>query len=645
MAWNMAPECISCVILSIIWIYSRKGNPIPSLRNRLFQACLSITFCAMITNILSALLLAALVSQTLVLAWLANMAYFLTTPLMGMVYFYYTLANLYDGAGNQRQRFLLSALPGLVYVGLVLSNPFTRVIFDITMETGYHQGPLIGITYWVFFLYCIASLVVTVVRGRKVSPAIQKILLSFPLIAVLVIFIQIQMPDVVLTGTAATCAILLIYLYLQNKQLSIDHLTNIPNRQEFLSMLELNLKRGTPFSVMVLSLREFKAVNDTHGQLIGDELLKALGEFLRRSLDLRENELYRYSGDEFAIVLRAGAATTEQRLLDSIHQRLAQPWQVQEHTCLLEGAIGIVSCPETAADSATLIRGIECAVSVAKRSGENRHVCRCTAKLLEQAKRRQTIAEILRQSMKQGGFQVYYQPIWSVQTGQFPLAEALLRLNDTPLGPISPAEFIPIAEETGLIVDMTYWVLEQVCRDLRHILDLGLPLQGISVNFSALQFTQRDLVARVLEILQAHGVPTSFLKVEITEGALAENDQVTADFIHRMHQHDVRVGLDDFGTGYSNLASVIELPLDTVKLDKSLVWSAIKKENYSIVLQNVARAFRELGFTVLAEGVENEEQSQFVQHCGCTLIQGFHYARPMPMADFLALLERTTQVQ
>ena len=639
MKWNMASEAISIVIICIIWVYSRKGNPTPSLKNRIFQICLLATFVSMSMNLLSTVLIYRLRPEILLLTWISNLIYFIATPLMGMVYFFYTLSNIYEDSRRLPVYLLYGALPAVIYVIIILTDPLTGAVFNLSLENGYTQGPWISVTYVVFYVYCLACMFFTLFHGQRLTRAIRTVLFAFPFGAGVVIIIQMYMPSVVLSGSAATCSLLLIYLFLQNKQLCIDHLTKVPNRQEFLKMLELSLKQRTQFTLLVISLREFSRINDIHGQHNGDAMLEAVSKYLRsKPLGLKESEIYRYSGDEFALLLHKADLKRLEELIAQITLRFANPWDTESCTCMLSPAIGVTSCPETSDVLVDLIRGLEYAVIRAKMDSAGNYICFCTPELLKQARRRQDIVELLRQNVQNGGFDVYFQPIYGIKADQFVIAEALLRLNDTPLGNISPGEFIPIAEESGLIIDMTYLMLEKVCKRLGSLLEQGLNFGGISVNFSPLQFTQRDLIPRFLEILERNHIPFSKIKVEITESALIENEEIVTEYINQMHELGIRIGLDDFGTGYSNLVSVLKLPFDTIKLDKSLVWSAITDRRFAILVQNLTRAMRELGMCILAEGVEDEAQRQFVVDCGCHYIQGFYYARPMPgdtFADFM----------
>lgn len=632
MTWNISSECVSAVMLCIIWVYSRKGSPLPTLKNRLFQVCFLVTFCAITSNVLSTEMLYRYQSLPSGLIWIVTTIYFVTTPLMGTVYYCYAVAVLYEHRDRAGAVMAWSALPALAYLVLVLFNPLTKSLFDITPSAGYIRGPLIFSTYLVFYLYCVACIVLTLIKRKQADPAVRRILVIFPMVAVVVIIIQQIFPDYILSGSAATCALLLLYLYLQNKQISIDHLTGLPNRQEFLKLLDLKIqkRKEEPFTILVLSLKNFKLVNNHFGQQSGDLFLQQISGYVQRAA--APSILYRYSGDEFAMVLEGGKPERTRELVPALLDRLSRPWSIGEYSCVIPGVIGVVRYPDSAGCREDLISSIEYAVSQAKQD-RNKNYSYCTPEMLQAVNRRNQIAEILKEALHTGGFQVNYQPILATKTGRFTMAESLLRMNDTPLGPIYPNEFIPIAEETGLIVEITYLVLERVCAFLRRLMDEGRELEGISVNFSAIQFSQPDVAERIDRIMKDFGVPYSKLKIEITESVVSDNYEQLNGFIQRMHELGVQFGLDDFGTGYSNVSCVFSLPLDTIKLDKSLIRLAMTDQKYAMAVRQFVRVFKEFGMRVLAEGVETGEQRDFVVDSGCDLIQGFLYARPVPEAE------------
>lgn len=629
MRWNIAAESISLVMLGIIWVYARKGSHLPTLKNKIFQWCLLVTFSAILTNILSTIMIYQYEYIPIWLTWIVTSVYFVLTPLMGLTYFLYTVSVIYTDMDQAKKVIGIGLIPGAGYTLLILVNPFTRNIFDINSQNGYSRGSWVFTTYLVFYIYCLASIVVTVCNRKKIEAEIYGILAAFPVLAVLVIFVQQLYPDVILSGSAATCALLIIYLHLQNKQISLDYLTNIPNRQELLNMIGLTIKKAPDkeFYLLVVSLRDFRQINNTCGQQKGDVFLKEVSQFLCRTGPA--GNVYRFSGDEFALLFLQPDKDELTQCISRIQERMSGPWQVDEYRFVLPAVMGIFYHTGDEDTLEKIINSVECAVARAK-EGKHGQVCYCDRAMLEKLERRRRIIQILKQQLTEPDFEMYYQPIYSVKSGEFLYAESLMRIPKSPIGPIYPSEFIPIAEETGLIVDITYIMLDKVCKFINRLIETGIEVGAVHVNFSGIQFSRPDLADRVLEIVQKNGTPMPALEIEFTESTLAESTQVVTDFAVQMLERGIKMGLDDFGTGYSNIATVIHIPFGTVKLDKSLVYAAMNSEKSALAIRNLTRTFKALGMKVIAEGVENEEQKNMVVEFGADQIQGFYYARPMP---------------
>lgn len=642
MHWNIVAECISEINLIIIWFYSRKSNLVPSLRNRLFQFCFFVTFCAMSFNIASTVMIAYPEKFPCFLTWLVTTVYFVATPLMGMAYFFYTLAAVFENKGNTMKIIIWTSLPGTVYFLLVIMNLFSNVLFSICSDGTYTRGPLISVTYIIFYLYGVAAMAVVVIWRKYMEPAIRRILVIIPMIALLVIIVQQLYPTVILSGSAATCALLIIYLYLQNKQNSVDYLTGLPNRQEFLKMIELLIRKSKYFNITVLSLRGFKRINDTYGQHNGDLFLQEIASYLKSISE--PHCLYRFGGDEFVILSYGPFDASMSHNVKKLEQRMQQPWISGENSCVIPAVIGVVGYPECANTAEDLISGIEYAVSMAKAASDT-NVYYCGHEMLASLRRRRKIVEILEENLKNNSFSVYYQPIISTATGKYTVAESLLRIPDSPLGPLFPNEFIPVAEETGMIVEITYQILDKVCKFVNRLSENGIEFDGVHMNFSGQQFSQIGLAEKVEGIIEANHTPFSKIKIEITESILADNAETVEEFALEMQQRGILIELDDFGTGYSNIVSVMNTPLDTVKLDKSLVWSAMEKKETAAMVKSLSTVFHEMGLQVLAEGVENAQQEAFVKSCGIDYIQGFYFAKPLPEEEAFAFIRNAQAKQ
>lgn len=624
MQWDITAEFVSAIILCIILTYARKGALLPTIKNLAFQYCLQVTFISVIANIISTIML----SHYKTIPFICNMAflmlYYLSTPMMGVVYFIYTLSNFYD-KDEIKKYALICSLPSICYILLVLSNPFTHLLFTFDKIHGYAQGPWIMLTYVIFYTYVLFSFILVVHKRKSLERNVVYILGVFPVISALMILFQFIYPQYILTGTAATTALLILYLYLQNKQIFTDTLTSLLNRQEFNKMINMEISENKKFMVFVLSLRDFKFINDKFGQEVGDKILLQVCAYLKSLLP--KQLLYRYGGDEFAMIC---FQEQEVRIaMGELLERMKNPWDVNGMKFMLKYVVGGIGYPMIATCAEELIKGLEYAVGVAK-SDENEPICFCTSEMMERIKRRYQIVDILKECVEKDSFELYFQPIYDVHTNTYHKAEALLRLPPNPLGFVSPEEFIPIAEENGLISSMTYQVLEKACQFIKEVMKQTNDFVGVSVNFSVIQFMQEDVEQKVLKIIESYQIPYHYIHIEITESMLATNYDTVMNFMLRMRQHGIQFLLDDFGTGYSNISYVLKVPFHTVKIDKSLVWQAMKDEKAAILVRKMVEAFKEVGLHVLAEGTETTEHIEFMKSCGCDDLQGYYYSRPVP---------------
>lgn len=632
MIWNLSSECSSLIVLFIIWVYSRRHNPLPTMKNKIFQSCFLISALAMISNILSTLMLYEYQHIPLILTWLVTSIYFLATPLMGTVYYFYTVAVLYENQQLAKKIMIISAIPAILYGFLVLLNPWTHQLFTISEQVGYIRGDFVNVTYLVFILYTFAVLLLILFAKTSIEKGIRRILTSFPVVASLVVLFQFINPSYILTGTAATCSLLVIYLYLQNKQLSLDYLTGIPNRKELLNFLNYKIENQEKkeFTFLVVSIKGFKHINNKFNQQQGDELLLSISKYLNKLS--KKLSLYRFSGDEFALIIHGYEPKLIEEIGKKILERFQSPWEINGYLINVSAVIGVISYPTTASTLDEIVTGVEFAIVKAKQNMDQLYSV-CTSEMLEELSRRRQITEILKDYIVRDAFEVYYQPIVSTKTGKFLVAESLLRMNDTSLGRINPCEFIPLAEDSFLIADMTYLVLHKICRFIQEMLDEHIEVDCITINFSAIQFQEQNLHAKVKKIIDQYQIPYSKIKIEITESLLATDFEKVDTFIRSMNELGVRFALDDFGTGYSNLSSVMITPLDTIKLDKSIIYFSLSDKNTEKLLKSICHGFREAGLDILAEGIETKEQSKSMLANGVDLIQGFYYAKPMPEGE------------
>ena len=420
-----------------------------------------------------------------------------------------------------------------------------------------------------------------------------------------------------------------------------DPLTGLPNRtllsDRFSLMLQQARRRGVSLGVLFIDLDDFKLVNDTQGHAAGDELLQEAAKRLQSAL--RDGDtVARISGDEFAAILGDLARPDDAALVaQKIIERLAAPVHIQGQEFVVTASIGIATFPADGDSAETLLAAADAAMYRAKQSGRNAFQF-FTSEINQRTRARAQMGLELRRALERREFSLHYQAKIDLTNGQPCGAEALLRWNHPERGSVAPVEFIPVLEETGLIVPVGEWVLKRACEDLKSWQREGAPGMPVAVNLSARQFRQHDLEERIRAIVHGAGIDPSLIELEITESQLMHDPDHAVRVLHALGQAGVRIAIDDFGTGYSSLAYLTRFPLASLKIDRSFVADVLDDEADATIVRTIVDMAHTLGFTVIAEGVELDTQAAFLRTLGCEQAQGFLFARPMPAAEFSALI-------
>jgi diguanylate cyclase (GGDEF)-like protein/PAS domain S-box-containing protein len=423
-----------------------------------------------------------------------------------------------------------------------------------------------------------------------------------------------------------------------------DALTGLPNRaqarERFGDMLAEcgdGRRAGGCVSVLALDLDRFKSINDSCGPAIGDEALRAVARYLRACV--REGDMVsRQGGDEFLILLPDDAqcsATTA--IAQAILAGLRRELHIEGHAVALTTSIGIAVAPADGVTLDELVRHAEMALFRAKELGRDGYAF-FTESMDAAIRHRLALQSQLRGAVARNEFSVHYQPQVDLQTGRMTGAEALLRWHNAALGPVPPSQFIPVAEEYGLINAIGVWVLDNVCAQIRAWQDQGLGAVRVAVNLSGNQFAHADTVPQVADTLRRHGVSPSCLGIEITEGSVMGDPDKAVAALRGLKAIGVGISLDDFGTGYSSLAYLKRFPIDVLKIDKSFVDDVAHAASDAAIALSVISLAHNLNMRVVAEGVETPEQARFLASHGCDAMQGYLYSRPLAASDFTTLL-------
>lgn len=436
-----------------------------------------------------------------------------------------------------------------------------------------------------------------------------------------------------------------------------DPLTGLPNRRQLDRRLDIGLRQaqtqGLPLAVIMVDLDNFKAINDTHGHHVGDLLLTEVARRFQKQINASEDALAalenedataaasvvgRLGGDEFLVLLprldgQAAVALTE-RLLAA----MSVPMIVDGHALHLRASLGVAIFPEHGRSASQLLRSADQAMYAAKRVDESAVVV-FQREVDHAAVRRTRLTADLREALVCGQFELHYQAVVNVPRVRVDAAEALLRWQHPELGAVSPAEFVPLLERSGLIVPVGLWALRRACDQLLQWQAEGSPIGSVAVNVSVVQLASSDFSVDALEVIAASGIDPQRLTIEVTESVLMENPERSIAQLRQLREAGVRVAIDDFGAGYSSLGYLRRLPVQVMKIDRSLLIDAVSPTGRAILAAMVDLA-EELGLDCVAEGVETLEQFELLLDVGCRRLQGYLFARPLPAAEADAAARR-----
>jgi diguanylate cyclase (GGDEF)-like protein len=421
-----------------------------------------------------------------------------------------------------------------------------------------------------------------------------------------------------------------------------DFLTGLPNRMLFndrvnqaIALAPRHMKK---VAVLFLDLDGFKHINDSLGHPIGDKLLQSIA---KRLVDCvrGSDTVSRQGGDEFVVLLSEtdeseDAAITSRRILKDV----AEPHNIDPHDLHVTASIGVSVYPDDGLDAETLIKNADTAMYQAKENGRQSYQF-FTSVMNVRAVERQSIEVNLRRALERNEFSLQYQPKINLRTGQISGAEALIRWTHPIRGPISPAQFIPVAEDCGLILPIGQWVLREACKQARVWADSGLPLGTMAVNISSMEFRDDNFLESVFAALQDSGLDPRCLELELTESVLMKRAESAASVLKTLRASGVTIAVDDFGTGYSSLSYLRKFPIDALKIDQSFVRQITTAPDETSIVTAIIGMGRSLKLRVVAEGVETQEELEFLQAHLCDEGQGYYFSRPVAPEQFSNLLK------
>ena len=421
-----------------------------------------------------------------------------------------------------------------------------------------------------------------------------------------------------------------------------DTLTGLHNRASLMTRLEEEMRPSQSGSLFFVDLDDLKSINDNFGHFAGDTIIIASGKKLLETLSRYNAFIARLGGDEFIALLPGCVDAAElSRIADLLVQNLCQDYLLSTTTVRISGSIGIASYPRDGTTVEELIKKADNAMYAAKAAGRN-----CWRffedDMLREAQEKLLLTNSLRRALENDELSLVFQPQLSLEDNRLAGFEALLRWHSPTYGNVSPARFIPLAEQSQLILPIGAWVLEEACRFLQTLSAAGYEQVRVAVNLSSKQLADEQIVSTIQEVLRRTGIAPQQLELEITESALLTALDESCAKLQQLKNLGVSLALDDFGTGYSSITHLRLFPVEILKIDKSFIDTIITQEDDSLV-NSLIHFAQSLKLRVVAEGVETQEQMEYLRQYGCNLIQGYYFSRPLPPADALLLLEKQVQ--
>jgi len=419
-----------------------------------------------------------------------------------------------------------------------------------------------------------------------------------------------------------------------------DALTGLYNRVSFEELLERSLlsaqRDATKFAILFIDLDRFKIINDTLGHDIGDRVL--IQAAARLEMILRKSDVIsRWGGDEFVIILHnveseSFVATVAQKIVEG----MTKPILIDHHTLSVSASVGIALYPQNAEDEQTLIKYADSAMYQAKENGKNSFYFYASA-LSDEVQERLQIDLALQNALEKNEIYMVFQPQYSLESNKIVSVEALVRWESDTLGFIPPDKFIPIAEESGFIVTLGYFIFEESCKKYKKMKNGGVALERIAINVSSIQFKQKNLVDRFLSILSRYDLQASEIEIEITERFFMQNTEHNIKILQEFQEHGFTISIDDFGTGYSSISYLKRLPIDTIKIDKSFIDDiGLGNSLDDAIVDAIVALAKTFNYTIIAEGVETKIQEDFLANCGCELGQGYLFSKPVKIEKMIS---------
>ena len=573
------------------------------------------------------------------LNYLLNMAYLLSFNSIPMLYYVYVREAVKPTERWSNWEYIKAFAFFAVDAILIFTTPITKGIFCFKNGQVYTHGSLMALLYVSALYYMILALALTIKYQNRLTRSQRFVVIFYSVGTIISIIFQLIISGLLIVQFAISLALLLGYLSLENPEDFTDAQIGSFNRLAFSETISSYLRSEKDFEIMGIQIGGVGYLRSVIGLTNINGLMKMIADFLE-SISSRKRKVFYIEQNRFMILVDGSEAHWDM-FREVLQRRFQRPFTFENTDFSLDLALTLLPNKEHQgiSEADDIIRMLECSLQEAEESGTDMIVIE-GEQLLEKGRRENEILHILREALRYQRFEVYYQPIYSVQKKRYCSAEALIRLRDDRMGYISPEEFVPIAERHGLIIEMGTFVFREVCSFIakRRLWERGI--EYVDVNLSVVQCMQEDLHERLIRIMDEFRLPYHCINLEITEIAAVLSSENLRNNMTRLMEKGVNFSLDDYGTGFSNTVSIIEYPFHTIKLDKSMLWSSADSEKAMCALEHMIAMIKSMHMELVCEGVETQSQATMLEHMGCDYFQGYYFSKPVNAEAFLDLLAR-----
>ncbi len=644
MVLNFDFDIAALFIESLVIFFYYYKRSVPSMQSNLF---IMIVYTLLIDTILELVTIYIKYNHDrvpIVLQWFFQCLYFTASNSFGIIYIMYCIA-LTDYLNDLTKGKLLFVtvaviLPYAISLIIIWIGPFVDkfypMAFSITNEEGYVRNN----NFWFYSLYVIGayyilfSIIKLIHQRKNISHREQRVVFCYIGIVTAAIVIQFFNYGLFVQCFAISIALLMFFFYIQRPEKVLDSITDALNQVSFFKKVDQMLSRNNNFTCIALMLDDTVFMGNTIGLNQLNMLLREVANFLKSRFSFTQT--FCLNQECFCVIVKNSTEERVQSAIKIIQNRFNMTWMYESVEVKLYSRICVINCPKDSSSSSDIMDIISMMFNDERYKKPLLYACDID---LEDKRRTVYIERALRTGLSNNRFDVYYQPIYSSSERSLIGAEALIRLEDEDGIFISPEDFIPIAEKTGTILRIGEFVYESVCRTISVVDIEEYGIKKIDINLSVAQCMQEILAEQILTIQSIYNIPTSIINLEITETAAAHTPEILLRNMQKLSEAGFELSLDDYGSGYSNMNYMLNLPFKMIKIDKYIVWTAYSDERAEKALAATINMIKSMGMTVLAEGVEEKEQAEWLIKLGCDFLQGFYFSKPVPKNEYLEIMK------